>query len=78
MRVTDTPVRSQGDHVPSTVGAVKGDRLETGSDVFATLTWGLRRYVVLVLAMMLALGVLVPLLLSQRADVYQATAQVGR
>ncbi|HEX3297037.1 MAG TPA: hypothetical protein VHR85_09485 [Nocardioides sp.] len=51
--------------------------METGSDVFATLTWGLRRYVVLVLAMMLALGVLVPLLLSQRADVYQATAQVG-
>jgi hypothetical protein len=77
MRVVDTPVRSQADHVPSTVSAVKGDRLETGSDVFATLTWGLRRYAALVLAMVLALGVLVPLLLSQRADVYQATAQVG-
>ena len=77
MRVSDTPVRSQGDHRPSTVGAVKGDRVETGSDVFATLTWGLRRYVALVLALMLALGVLVPFLLSGRTDEYQATAQVG-
>lgn len=77
MRVTDTTVRSQGDHRPSTVGAVKGERVETGSDVFATLTWGLRRYFALVLATALALGVLVPLLLAQRAEVYQATAQVG-
>ena len=77
MRVSDTPVRSQGDHRPSTVGAVKGDRLETGSDVFATLTWGLRRYVALVVALVLALGVLVPFLLSGRTDEYQATAQVG-
>jgi hypothetical protein len=77
MSSSELPFGHQGDQRPSTVGAVKGDRLETGSDVFATLTWGLRRYVLVVLAMVLALGVLVPMLLSRRAEVYQATAQVG-
>ena len=77
MRVSELPIGHQGDQRPSTLGVVKGDRLETGSDVFATLTWGLRRYVLVVLAMVLALGVLVPVLLSRRANEYQATAQVG-
>ena len=77
MRVNDTPVRLRGDHVPSSVGVVRRERLETGTDVFATLLWGIRRYVVLVLAMVLALGVLIPLVLSRRTAEYQATAQVG-
>ena len=51
--------------------------MDSGTDVFATLVWGLRRFALLVLAMVLALGVLVPLVLSQRPEVYQATAQVG-
>jgi hypothetical protein len=41
------------------------------------LLWGIRRYAALVLAMVLALGVLVPVLLSRRTEVYQATAQIG-
>ncbi|HET7431124.1 MAG TPA: hypothetical protein VFJ89_06425, partial [Nocardioides sp.] len=53
------------------------DRMDGGSDVFATLLWGLRRYAALVLAMVLALGVLLPLALGQRGQVYTATAQVG-
>jgi hypothetical protein len=51
--------------------------METGTDIFGTLVWGLRRYALLVLAMVLALGVVVPLALSQRAAEYEATAQVG-
>jgi hypothetical protein len=51
--------------------------MDSGSDVFATLMWGLRRYVLLVLATVLALGVLVPVVLSRRTAEYQATAQVG-
>ncbi|WP_151081402.1 hypothetical protein [Nocardioides cynanchi] len=54
-----------------------GGRAERGSDVWATLMWGLRRYAVLVLAMVLLLGVLVPFLLSRRTAEYTATAQVG-
>jgi hypothetical protein len=56
---------------------VNGDRTENGTDVFATLLWGLRRYIALVVAMVLVLGVVVPLVLSRRTEVYQATAQVG-
>jgi hypothetical protein len=51
--------------------------VESGSDVWATLMWGLRRYAALVLAMVLILGVLVPLLLNRRTPEFQATAQVG-
>jgi hypothetical protein len=51
--------------------------VESGSDVWATLTWGLRRYAALVLAMVVVLGVLVPFALSRRTPEYQATAQVG-
>jgi hypothetical protein len=51
--------------------------VESGSDVWATLMWGLRRYAALVLAMVLILGVLVPLILSRRTPEFQATAQVG-
>jgi hypothetical protein len=74
--LSDLPVDPRDDQGPSTVSAVK-DRMDSGTDVFATLVWGLRRFALLVLAMVLALGVLVPLALSQRAEVYQATAQVG-
>jgi capsular polysaccharide biosynthesis protein len=77
MRVNDNPDRPQGDRRPSNVVAMKGVRMESGSDVLATFFWGLRRYAVVVLAMVVALGVLVPVLLSSRAEVYQATAQVG-
>jgi hypothetical protein len=56
---------------------VNGDRTDSGSDVFATLLWGLRHYALLVLATVLALGVLIPLALSQRTAQFQATAQVG-
>jgi hypothetical protein len=51
--------------------------MDGGSDVFATLLWGLRRYAALVLAMVLALGVLLPVALGQRGQVYTATAQIG-
>ncbi len=56
---------------------MNGDRTDSGSDVFATLVWGLRRYLLIVLATVLALGVLIPLALSQRTAQFQATAQVG-
>lgn len=77
MNTRHSPVRPRRDRRPSTVGAVSGERVESGTDVFATLMWGLRRYAVVVLATVVALGVLVPLMLSRRAEVYQATAQVG-
>jgi hypothetical protein len=51
--------------------------MDGGSDVFGTLMWGLRRYAAVVLALVLLLGVLVPLVLSRRTAEYQATAQVG-
>jgi hypothetical protein len=75
--ISDFPVDPRRDRGRSTVGAVNGDRIDGGSDVFATLMWGLRRYLLLVLATVLALGVLIPLALSQRTAEYQATAQVG-
>jgi len=77
MSIRELDIAPRGNQPRSTVGAVKGERLETGSDVFATLVWGLRRYVVLVLVMVLLLGVLVPLLLSRRTAEFQASAQVG-
>jgi hypothetical protein len=75
--ISDLPVDPRGGRGRPTVGAVNGDRTDGGSDVFATLLWGLRRYVLLVLATVLALGVLIPLALSRRTAEYQATAQVG-
>jgi hypothetical protein len=75
--IREVPDGPQGDRRPSTVGPVKAERVETGSDVLATLSWGLRRYVLLVLAMVLLLGALLPLMLSRRAAEFQATAQVG-
>jgi hypothetical protein len=77
MSISDLPVDPRRDRGRSTLGAVKGDRMDSGSDVFATLMWGLRHYVLLVLATVLALGVLVPVALSQRTAEYEATAQVG-
>jgi hypothetical protein len=74
--LSDFPDDPRDDRDQSTVGAVK-DRMDSGTDVFATLAWGLRRFALLVVAMVLALGVLVPLALSQRSEVYEATAQVG-
>jgi hypothetical protein len=75
--ISDLPVDPRGERGRPTVGAVNGDRVDSGSDVFATLLWGLRHYALLVLATVLALGVLIPLALSQRTADYQATAQVG-
>ena len=77
MTVSNVPDGPHGERWPSSVGPVHGNLTEGGTDAFATLLWGLRRYVALVLAMVLALGVLIPVLLSRRAEVYQATAQVG-
>jgi hypothetical protein len=74
--ISDLPVGPGDDRRPSTVGAVN-DRMDGGTDVFATLLWGLRRYAALVLALVLALGVLLPFALAQRSEVYTATAQVG-
>lgn len=51
--------------------------MNRGSDVFATLTWGLRRYAWLVAALVIIIGVLVPLGLAQRSPTYEARAQVG-
>ena len=76
MTISDFPVGPRDDDRRSTLGAVK-DRMDGGSDVVATLAWGLRRYVVVLLAMVIGLGVLVPFALSQRNEVFQATAQVG-
>jgi hypothetical protein len=75
--IKELPVGPYGDRWPSSVGSVRSGRGESGSDVWATLMWGLRRYAALVLAMVLILGVLVPLMLSRRTPEYQATAQVG-
>jgi len=77
MTIREVPSGPSGDRWSSTVGPVNGDPRETGTDVFTTLVWGLRRYALLVLAMVLALGVVVPVALSQRSPQYQATAQVG-
>jgi hypothetical protein len=51
--------------------------MNEGADVLSTLGWGLRRYAWLVLLFIIALGVVVPLVLSRGADVYDAEAQVG-
>jgi hypothetical protein len=77
MSINELPVGPHGDRRPSTVGPVRDGRVEGGSDVWSTLTWGLRRYALLVLAMILLLGVLVPYFLSRRTPEYEATAQVG-
>jgi hypothetical protein len=77
MSIRELPVGPHGDRRPSTVGRVNGDPMEGGTDVFATLVWGLRRYVLMIIAMVVALGVLVPVALAQRTAQYQATAQVG-
>jgi hypothetical protein len=75
--ISDFASGPHGDRRPPTLGPVTGDRNENGSDLFATLLWGLRRYVLLVLATVLVLGILVPLMLSRRTEEFQATAQVG-
>lgn len=51
--------------------------MNEGADVLSTLGWGLRRYAWLVLLFVVALGVVVPLVLSRGAEVYDAEAQVG-
>src|SRR5262245_2863557 len=51
--------------------------MERSSDVMATWGWGLRRYAWVVVLFVVGLGVLVPLVQSQSADVYQTQAQVG-
>ena len=48
-----------------------------GADVTGVLAWGLRRYAWLIAVFVIALGVVVPGVLGQRAETYQANAQVG-
>jgi hypothetical protein len=48
-----------------------------GADVTGVLGWGLRRYAWLIALFVITLGVLVPGLLQQRAQEFQASAQVG-
>lgn len=48
-----------------------------GSDVTGVLGWGLRRYAWLIALFVVALGVVVPGVIQQRAAIYQASAQVG-
>ena len=48
-----------------------------GADVTGVLGWGVRRYAWLIAVFVIALGVVVPGVLAQRAATYQATTQVG-
>ena len=48
-----------------------------GADVTGVLGWGVRRYAWLIALFVIALGVVVPGVLAQRAETYQATTQVG-
>jgi len=50
--------------------------MDRGGDVFGTLAWGVRRYAWLVVLTTVAVGVLVPFVLSQGDDVYEAQATV--
>ena len=47
------------------------------ADVSGVLAWGLRRYAWLITLFVIVLGVVVPGVLEQRREEYQATAQVG-
>ena len=51
--------------------------MNQGADVTAVLGWGLRRYAWLIALFVVALGVVVPGLIGQRGEEYQAKAQVG-
>ena len=51
--------------------------MKDGGDVFGVLAWGLRKYALLVLACMIALGVIVPGVLNRVPDQFEAQAQVG-
>ncbi|MEP6665252.1 MAG: hypothetical protein ABJA81_02285, partial [Nocardioidaceae bacterium] len=48
-----------------------------GGDVLTTLMWGLRRYAWVVVLFVVGIGILVPVLQSRAADVYEGQAQVG-
>ena len=58
-------------------GPRKGCRHDAGSRVTGVLGWGVRRYAWLIALFVIALGVVVPGVLQQRAETYQATTQVG-
>lgn len=47
------------------------------ADVFAVLAWGLRSYAWVVVAFTVGLGVVVPFVLSQAPQTYEASAQAG-
>jgi hypothetical protein len=51
--------------------------MKDGGDVFGVLGWGLRKYSLLVVVCMVALGFLVPRVLDRVPDTYEAQAQVG-
>ena len=54
-----------------------GSEGRTGGDVFAALGWGLRKYAWLVTLFVLSLGIILPALLNQAPEEYEAQAQVG-
>lgn len=60
-------------HLPGSEGTTMG----SSTDVFGALMWGLRKYAWVVLLPVLAIGVLVPLALSQSTPVYEAEAIVA-
>ena len=51
--------------------------MNRGSDVFATLMWGIRRYAWIVALFVIGIGVLIPGLQSRGQSTYEARAQVG-
>lgn len=55
----------------------RGYKMEMGGDAFGALGWGLRKYAWLVILFVLALGLMIPALLSQSPKVYESKAQVG-
>jgi len=51
--------------------------MDRGGDVFGTLAWGLRKFAWVVVLTTVLVGVLVPFVLSQSEDVYEAEATVA-
>ena len=55
----------------------RGLGMNQRADVTGVVGWGLRRYAWLIALFVIALGVVIPGVIEQRAEQYQATAQVG-
>ena len=51
--------------------------MKDGGDVFGVFAWGLRKYALLVLACVIAFGLIVPGVLNRVPDQFEAQAQVG-